>query len=162
MKKNGLIFGIILILVGAVLIALQMFPNLGDWVEWPMFIIAIGVIFLIASIVSGNGDLAIPGFINAGIGGILYYQNAVGDWDSWSYIWTLIPGFIGLGILASNLINRDPVERSGVTLTLLSAAAFAFFYLGERFQVGWDVLWPIALVVLGVLIVVRNLFRKKS
>lgn len=159
-KKNGLLFGIILILVGAALIVLQMYPALRQWVDWPMFVIGIGVVFLIASVVTGNGDLAIPGFINAGVGGILYYQNLTGDWNSWSYIWTLIPGFIGLGILVSNLINRDPVERSGVTLMILSAAAFALFYLGEHFNVGWEMLWPVALVVVGILIIVRNVFRR--
>ena len=162
MKKNRLVFGIILILVGAALIVLQLFPNLRALVEWPMFIVGIGLIFLVASVASGNGDLAIPGLINLGIGGILYYQNLTGDWNSWSYSWTLIPGFIGLGILLANLINREPVERSGVTLTLLSAAAFAIFYLSERYEIGQELIWPIALVLIGVLVIVRNVFRKKE
>jgi hypothetical protein len=45
-----------------------------------------------------NGRAGCPGSILAGIGGIFYYQNLTNDWESWAYIWALIPGFVGIGV----------------------------------------------------------------
>ena len=48
----------------------------------------------------------IPASIITGIGSVLYYQNATGDWASWSYLWTLIPGFVAFGLLLFGLLTR--------------------------------------------------------
>lgn len=157
MKRGSITIGIILILVGALLFVMQLYPGLS--ITWPMIILGIGILFLFASIVSGNGDLAIPGMINAGIGGILLYQNAANNWMSWSYLWTLIPAFIGLGILLANLINRTSMDRGGLSLLIISLAAFAAFFLAEKYNVSKDLLWPAAIILVGILVIVRNIGR---
>jgi hypothetical protein len=43
--------------------------------------------------------MAVAACIIGGIGGILYWQSYTGDWASWAYVWTLIPGFSGIGII---------------------------------------------------------------
>ena len=159
MKKGSIITGIILILIGAFLFVMQLYPALSNWITWPMIILGIGLLFLISSIVSGNGDLAIPGMINTGIGAILLYQNVTGDWGSWSYMWTLILAFIGLGILLSNLINRTSVDRGGLYLLIISLAAFAAFFFAEHYHIRKDLLWPAGIILVGVLVIVRNIGR---
>lgn len=159
MNKGSITIGILLILVGALLFVMQLFPALSIWVTWPMIILGIGVLFLITGVVGGNGDLAIPGMINTGIGGILLYQNMTGDWTSWSYMWTLIPAFIGLGILLSNLINHTSVDRSGLYLLVISLAAFTAFFLAEHYHIRRDLLWPAGIILVGMLVVVRNIGR---
>jgi len=160
MKKGSITFGIILILVGVILIAMQLYPPLSDWISWPMIILGIGLIFLVASLTSGNGDLAIPGFINGGIGSILLYQNITGDWESWSYMWSLILVFIGLGILVANLINKTRLDRSGFTLIVIGGLAFAIFFATENYNISSDLIWPAAIIVIGLLVVFRNIGRK--
>ena len=159
MKKGSIITGIILILIGAFLFVMQLYPALSNWITWPMIILGIGLLFLISSVVSGNGDLAIPGMINTGIGAILLYQNVTGDWGSWSYMWTLILAFIGLGILLSNLINRTSVDRGGLYLLIISLAAFTAFFLAEHYHIRKDLLWPAGIILVGVLVIVRNIGR---
>ncbi len=159
MKKGSIITGIILILIGAFLFVMQLYPALSNWITWPMIILGIGLLFLISSVVSGNGDLAIPGMINTGIGAILLYQNVTGDWGSWSYMWTLILAFIGLGILLSNLINRTSVDRGGLYLLIISLAAFAAFFFAEHYHIRKDLLWPAGIILVGVLVIVRNIGR---
>lgn len=162
MKKTALSIGILLILVGALLLAMQFVPVLQEWIQWPMILLAVGVIFLIVSLTSGNGDLAIPGMITGGLGGIFLYQSITNSYDTWSFTWTLVPGFVGLGILLANLINRTRLDRSGFTLLIISAFAFAAFYLVERYEtVTRDMLWPIALIFVGVLVLFNNITRRR-
>ena len=162
MKKGSIIVGIILILVGALLFVMQLYPSLSNWITWPMIILGIGVLFLISSVVSSNGDLAIPGMINTGIGAILFYQNMTGDWDSWSYVWALIPACVGMGILLSNVINHTSIDRSGIYLAIISLAAFAAFFLAERYHIGKDLLWPAVIILVGILVIVRNIGRGRQ
>ena len=159
MKRGSITIGILLILVGVLLIAIQLYPPLSDWVSWPMIVLGIGLIFMVASLTSGNGDLAIPGFINTGIGGILLYQNVTGNWDSWSYMWALILVFIGLGILCANIINKTRLDRSGFTLAILGGAAFTVLYMTEHYNISSDLIWPAAIILVGLLIIFRNFGR---
>ena len=159
MKKGSIFVGIILILVGALLFVMQLYPALSNWITWPMIILGIGLLFLISSVVSSNGDLAIPGMINTGIGAILLYQNVTGDWGSWSYMWTLILACVGLGILLSNVINHTSVDRGGISLLIISLAAFAVFFFAEHYHIRKDLLWPAGIILVGVLVIVRNIGR---
>ena len=64
--------------------------------SWPLIVVAVGAGLLVLGLLVGAPEMAIPAVIVGGIGGILYYQNLSGNWASWSYLWTLIPGFSGL------------------------------------------------------------------
>lgn len=162
MKRTALSVGILLILVGALLLAMQFVPALQEWIQWPIILVAVGVVFLIASVTSGNGDLAIPGVICGGIGSILLVQTITNDYDTWSFTWTLIPGFVGLGILLANLINRTMVDRSGFTLLLISAFLFAAFYVPTRVEaITSEMIWPIALIFVGVLVLFNNFTHRR-
>jgi hypothetical protein len=98
-------------------------------------VIAGGVVLLIGLLVGAPG-MAVPACIVAGIGGILYYQNATGDWGSWAYVWSLIPGFVGVGTILAGLLGQDFRQsvRSGLNLILISLIMFLFFAA---------VFWPI-------------------
>ncbi len=50
--------------------------------------------------------MIVPAAIVAGVGGLLYWQNATGNWASWAYSWALIPGFSRVGTLLSSLLER--------------------------------------------------------
>ncbi len=91
--------GGLVILLGILLLLDRIFPDTLHVFSWPLIILAVGAVFFASGLGSRAAGLVIPGTIIAGIGGILFWQNATGRWFSWAYVWTLIPGFVGLGLL---------------------------------------------------------------
>ncbi len=160
MKKGNLTGGLILILIGVWFLAVQFVPQLKAWAagQWSLIIIGIGVIFLLASILNNVPGLSIPAFIIGGIGGLLYYQNVTGDWGSWAYAWTLIPGFVGLGLLFFGLQTKDKGSQNAGFI-LLFISALLFFAFGSFLGASKEIIryWPILLIILGA-----NSMRKAS
>ncbi len=124
---------------------------------WPFFIIVPGLAFLYPALTGGRdaAPLAIPGAIITGTGAILLYQNITGHWDSWAYIWTLYPVFLGIGMI---LMGRRAGDRKadatgrgfvrwGLIAFLLLAAFFELFVL-NNLGLGRYLL-PLALILFG-------------
>ncbi len=160
-KQNSTVAGLIMILVGAVFLLISLSPNLAERLDisrqWPLLIILVGLFFLITALF-GASSLSIPGSVITGIGSILYYQNTTGNWASWVYIWTLIPGFVGIGLVLMGLLDkqRRKVMRAGSRLLLISAALFIVF--GASFS-GLGKLgefWPVLLIGSGMWMLFRN------
>ena len=142
----------------------EIWPELFQFWDWPFFIIGLGGVFILWAIVTKTGGLAVPGTILAGIGGILYYQSLTNDWASWSYIWGLIPGFVGIGVILSGIIDGNYKEAFTGGLTLLLISGVLFFAFGEFFGLYAEITryWPVLLVLLGVIALVRAVFSKKK
>ena len=165
--RSSLGIGILLVLVGGFFLAVQFLPNLGDWFwhifDWPVYIIGAGACLLVFGLVIGTPGMAVPACIVAGIGGILYYQNATGDWESWSYVWALIPGFSGVGGMLASLLGGGGKSgfRSSLTLVLISLVMFLVFgaFFGANPLGSY---WPLLLIALGVWMLIQPLFRKKA
>ena len=162
-RKNGVVLGIILIILGLLFLAKEIAPQYFQFWDWPFIIIGLGGVFLLWAILSGTGGLAVPGSVLAGIGGIFYYQNLTGDWESWAYIWALIPGFVGVGIIISGIIDRDYKEAFTGGLIMLLISGILFFAFGTAFGLPAEVstYWPALLILLGVVALVRALFSGK-
>jgi hypothetical protein len=165
--RSNLAAGVLLILVGGWFLALQIFPDISDWFwktfDWPFVIVGVGVCLLIFGLVAGAPGMAVPASVVSGIGGILAYQNATGNWESWSYVWSLIPGFVGIGVILAALLGdggRDGF-RSGVTLVFISAILFLIFssIMGANPLGAW---WPVLLIVFGLWLLLRPFFQKKQ
>jgi hypothetical protein len=169
-RRGSLTFGILLILIGGWFLAVQFIPSLGDWVtrffDWPFWIVGPGLLFLVAAIVSGVSGLAVPGAVISGVGLILYYQNYTGDWESWSYMWTLIIGAVGIGVFLMHVIDgnlRKAVTDGGNTI-ITSIVLFLIFgsifraifgqtpFLGDY--------WPILLIAAGLWTLIRPFLRR--
>ena len=153
MKKGNITGGLILILLGAWFLAVQFIPTLEAWAhgQWALSVIGVGVIFLLASVLTNTPGLSIPAFIVGGIGGLLYYQNVTGHWNTWAYAWTLIPGFVGLGLLFFSLQTRDKdTRKAGFIMVFLSMIMFAIFgsFLGAPKEI--IQYWPVLLVIAGI------------
>ncbi len=161
-RVSNLVGGLILILLGLLFLIPQFLPGWAPRVSWPWFVIGIGLLLLIIGLVTDTPGLAIPACIVGGIGGLLYWQELTGNWGSWTYTWTLIPGFVGVGIVLSGLLGgrSGRALREGGTLILISLVLFLVF--GAAFG-GLNVLgpyWPVLLIGLGILVLIRNLVRK--
>ena len=169
MRKQGrtqLALGVILILLGAWFIAQRTFPEVAALAErfsdWPFTVIGVGVLLLLLGLILGAPGLAVPAAIVSGIGGILYYQDLTGNWESWSYMWTLIPGFVGVGVLLQGLLGENTRHnlQHGLNLMVVSAVLFLVF---SAFLGGWDLLGnfgpAILLILLGLWVLGSGLYR---
>jgi hypothetical protein len=164
-KRSSIIGGAILILIGAVLFAAQIvpdfMPDFWEIISWPWIIIGVGIFLLALGAATGEPGLAVPSVIVSGIGGILAYQWYTGTWESWSYLWALIPGFVGLGIILMKLMGGDASLKDGTTLLFISFMLLAIFgsFFGAIGLAGQY--WPVLLILLGVVLMIRTLFTKK-
>ena len=161
------IIGLILVLLGLWLLGRQFFPELDVWIHfefaWPVLVIGVGVFLLLLGLLSGAPGMAVPATIVGGIGLMLYWQNATGNWTSWVYTWTLIPGFIGLGILLSGLLGGHLRQSlsGGLFMVVLSLVLFTFFgsLLGGANILG--PYWPVLLILLGLWMLARMQLRTR-
>ena len=168
MKQNrtNLFLGVLLILIGAWLVITRQVPAVQDWMEnnftWPMWTIGAGLLVLLIGLITGAPSMAVPASIIAGIGGILFYQNATDDFGSWAYMWTLIPGFVGVGTILAGLLGENTRANlaRGVNLLITSAVLFLIFstFLGGLNLLG-EYGAAIILIVLGLYVLARGFFR---
>ena len=168
MKQNrtNLALGLILLIVGGWLLATRQVPALQAWMEnnftWPMWTIGAGLIVFLIGLITGAPGMAVPASIIAGIGGILYYQDRMGDFASWSYMWTLIPGFVGVGSILAGLLGEHTRRNLGHGLRLIVASA-ALFLIFATFLGGLSILGdyglPVILILLGLYVLARGFMR---
>jgi hypothetical protein len=162
-NKGAIIVGIVIIAVGALLLARPYLPYQLDIFQGNFVLIVLGAIFLLLALFSGRNGLAVPGSILAGIGVILYVQELPGNMLNWSYAWTLIPGFVGVGVLLSGLLDRSQPHFDSGGLVLLAISVAGFLMFGGALGLGWDAAqyWPVLLIVAGVAVLFSALFKRK-
>ncbi|WP_420631483.1 LiaI-LiaF-like domain-containing protein [Candidatus Leptofilum sp.] len=166
-KQSSIIIGTILIVVGVLFLLAQLFPgiapNFDMSQQWPLIVVAVGVLLLLSALF-GTPELAIPGSIVTGIGSILYVQNLTNAWSSWSYVWALIPGFVGIGLLVAGTLGHERRRswREGSRLILISSVLFIIF--GAFFTGFGDIgrYWPLLLIGLGLWQLLPRRATKKS
>ncbi|MGC9399248.1 MAG: hypothetical protein ACP5HM_08930 [Anaerolineae bacterium] len=167
-QRSNLAIGLLFVLVGLFFLVAQFWPELHlwtAWLDWPIYGVGLGVFLLLFGLLVGEAGMAVPACVVMGISGILYWQNLSGDWASWSYLWTLIPGFVSLGEVLSGLLGprvrrREKVKSGAQTLLFSVVLFFVFGSFFGAFHLG--PYWPILLIVLGVLLLLRALFRGRQ
>src|SRR5574338_685199 len=168
-NRTNLFLGILLILIGAWLVVTRQVPAVQNWLDenfaWPMWTIGAGLLVFLIGLLTGAPGMAVPAAIIAGIGGILYYQNATGNFGSWSYMWTLIPGFVGVGTILAGLLGEHTRRNisHGLNLVVISTVLFLVFatFFGGLSILG-DYGAAVILILLGVYILIRGLLRSGS
>ncbi|MEA5078486.1 MAG: hypothetical protein VB013_07935 [Anaerolineaceae bacterium] len=165
-QRTSLSFGIILVVLGAIFIAANLIPSfrviLNQANTWPMIIELVAAGLLVLGLMLGVPDMAVPATIVAGIGGILWWQNSTGNWASWAYMWALIPGFVGVGMLLAKVLGgRDRYSITSALSTI--GSSLVMFVIFGAFFGGFSWMgpyWPLMLIVAGVLIGLNTLVKK--
>lgn len=166
-RRSSIVGGIVLILAGLFFLTVQFFPGLLSWLDigrqWPLLIVGIGGLFLLSALL-GTPPLAIPGTIVTGTGLILFYQNNSGDWSSWSFIWSLYPIFVGLGIFLMYVLQGNGRQgwQEGGPPALVGAILFLVFWGSFR---GFSLLgqfWPILIILIGLWLLWQNRGGKRK
>jgi len=165
-NRSQLALGLILILLGGWFIAQRQIPALNalalPYLSWPLNVVSAGVLIFLIGLLVGAPGMAVPAAVVAGIGGILYYQKMTSDMTSWSYLWALIPGFVGAGELVSGLLSRsNHKSRSGVNLMITSAVLLVVFAaIFGRLSILGPYGPAVLLILLGVWVLARGLWKK--
>ena len=169
-RPAGLVAGIILIVVGALFLALRLGRvELGPD-AWPLWLIVPGLAMLVGSLFipsRGGLGLAVPGAVIAVIGVILWVQSAYGLYATWAYAWALVaPTAPGIAMLAYGAVHRDgDLLRDGLGATVTGLGLFVGFGIffegvvgisGHRIE-NLDRVLPYAAIGLGLLLVVLAL-----
>jgi len=162
-QRSDLALGVILILVGAFAILERFVPAFSilrqTYFAWPVIVIGFGCLIFLVGLITANWEMFPPAMVFTGVGGILYWQNATGRWESWSYIWALIPGFVGAGVFLQGFLAGEGTRmREGLKTILLSIVLFAIFgsFLGPLQEMGY--VWPAVLICVGLYVFARSLF----
>jgi hypothetical protein len=171
-RRGSVVFGIVLIVLGA-LFFVDRVTNLDiARFGWPLFVIVPGVLLLVTGLSmpgSEGSGLAVGGSITTIVGVILAVQNATDLWATWAYAWALVgPGGAGLGMAIHGLVHgrrdelTDGARMIGIALALF--AGFGLFFegliglSGEAFLRDTDVL-PVLFIGAGVVVLGWGLLR---
>lgn len=165
-SRSQLVLGIILVLLGAWIILGKAVPSLTDLAdrifEWPFTLMWVGALILVIGMLTGSPGMAVPAAIVAGIGGIFYYNDTYATQAAWSYMWTLIPGFIGVGSIIAGLLGDNPRQnlKNGLNSLVISAVLFLIFasLFGGLTLLG-NYGPAILLIALGVWLLGRSLWK---
>jgi hypothetical protein len=167
-RDLGAALGALLISLGVLFLAGQLFHvELGHW-GWPFFIIVPGSVVLALGIAVNDQTsrpLILVGSVTTATGMLLFYQNATDHYASWAYAWALIaPTAFGAGELIYGLLKDHPQAVTAGT-RLITIGLIIFFVGAIFFELvigiggfglnGW--VWPVVLICLGAFLVLSNL-----
>jgi hypothetical protein len=159
-KQGSVLLGVLFIVAGLFFLAAEFWPGLAELVNfvrlWPLILLGLGVLFLLQAVVNEPGT-AVPGVILTTIGSILLYQNITGHWGFWQ-LWLLIPGAVGVGILLYSLLDHKLKETWPAVLILIGVSTVLFLIFTGGMWLNW--LWPLALIVAGFALLLKNLRHK--
>lgn len=167
-KRGSILIGSLLVLAGVLMLGQVIWPEAFKlaWgrITWPWIIIGVGAMFLIGSLLESAYGMAIPGTIITTIGGILLYQNQTGNWESWAYVWALIPSSVGLGMLIMGFLGKLPASaRVGLWLLIGNLLLFLIFWsFFSRETMTLVRYWPVALIALGGFLLIQTFFHPEN
>ncbi len=171
-SRANLALGVILIAFGVfTLVSMMLGINVISRL-WPLFVILPGLAFFAGMMIGGKhmGGLAIPGSIITVTGLILLYQSLFNHYESWAYMWTLImPTATGIGMIIHGTWGELPnLAAKGwklVRLGMILFVAMGFFFeviIGLSGSPVMKIAWPVMLIALGGLLLLRIRKREKS
>ncbi|HEX6139899.1 MAG TPA: hypothetical protein VF013_05455, partial [Candidatus Limnocylindria bacterium] len=143
--------GLVLLIIGIVILAgewlrtlladLGLSPELWAW--WPGVLVVLSLFFLAPAVFGRQhrrlrAGMVIPGAVLAAVGGALLYTSLTDRWGAWSYLWSIFPFSLGLGMYAAGWIADAPAFKwigSGVAAGgVVAYVAFATAFGGEAFR----------------------------
>jgi len=170
-NRTQLVLGVILILIAGWLIATRADPRLAQLIRPARLrYLALlghpdrGRLLVLGLLVGAPGMPSRPAFRRHRRHPVLPERHR--ELGLWAYMWTLIPGFAGVGSLLAGLLGDDTRSslRHGLNSVVVSVILFAIFrsFFGAWAIFGvYSAYLPIALLVLaGIWLIVRASLRR--
>jgi hypothetical protein len=170
-----LLVGLMLLLVGVLVLASDW---IRDWIDglgisgdvlawWPLLVVLLSFFFLVPALFGRQNrrlraGMVIPGSLLAGVGGALLYTSLNDRWPAWSYLWTVMPFSIGIGMYAAGWIADAPAFKwigSGIAAGgVVAYLAFATAFGGEAFRL----VGALGIIALGLALTIGGLAERLS
>ena len=173
-RDSNLTIAAVLILVGVVALVAQVARIPLKHYMWPFSVLVPGVLLVVLGLGLKNKaseGLTVLGSMVTGVGLVLFLQNLTGLWASWAYAWTLVaPGAVGLGQVIYGSVKDQPAKaregwgamRAALWMFVIGFVFFELVLGISGFGLGREY-WPVAIIVLGVALLVRNMvFRQRD
>ena len=171
------LLGAIVIVVGFVAFAFEQFSvDVASWLGgsgWTLFVIVPGLILLGAAFVLDEGParaVTIAGAVVTTVGMLLLYQDQTAHYESWAYVWSLIPGAAGVALIINGWrFDQPDLVTVGTRMVAVFGAIFVaglwffetIFQTNEPpFALGDN--WPIVAILGGGVLLVAGLLRGSS
>ena len=177
-KKSRMInwqlyLGFVLVLIGGLFLADQLFETQLMATFWPVLVILFGLTIFVGMLVAGKkgAGLAIPGSVMTTLGVLFFIQNSFDLWVTWAYAWALLISATGLGLLIMNGYHKQPRLRQvagliigiGLTTFVVFGVLFELIFNMAGTETNSGVFLGAGLVLLGVFVVFsRALFHRKK
>jgi len=157
-RSLSLIFGLALVVIGAISLLGNILLAIQAWRLWPLTVIIAGIALCIPGFFGlkqrGFGSFFIPGIPVLTTGGILLFASLFDNWGVWELAWPLEVLGVAVGFALAAIFMRVTGLAIPAMIIGLNGLALAFCNLTGLWG-SWAILWPIEplAVGLGLLIV---------
>jgi hypothetical protein len=167
-RSSSVVIGLMLIVLGLAFFAATQGAFGLDWGNiWPLFPIVVGIGLLVAAFVADNANsragLVVPGTIALLLGSFfLATTTGILSWSDQGTLWPIYPLIVGVSLLAAYAVSgfRQPgylipgliVSMVGLVFLGVVLTGTAYDYIGK--------IWPIFVIIAGVLILVLPRSRR--
>ncbi len=156
-ERRNTIIAVVLIAAGAIFLIGEIFDFRIGSGSWPVFILGAGLALLYSAFTGSRAKAgpAAVGAVLTTLALIFFFQIGTGNWESWAYIWALLPLSAGVAQIAAGNRNEDEGlvatgRNTARIFGIVFLAGLAFFELIIFDRGGFGgYLLPIALIVIG-------------
>jgi hypothetical protein len=156
-ERRNTIIAVILIAAGAIFLIGEIFNFRIGSGSWPVFILGAGLALLYSAFTGSRAKAgpAAVGAVLTTLALIFFFQIGTGNWETWAYIWALLPLSAGVAQIAAGTRNDDEgLVATGRNTARIFGIVFlvglAFFELIIFDRGGFGgYLLPIALIIIG-------------
>lgn len=161
MRKENLIWGLLLILIGGIFFVDNIFDiNLFSMKNlWPVFVLGLGLIFEISYFIyRNNAGVLVPGGILTTLGVLFFFETFTG-WSLSEYTWPVYPLSVAAGLFQLYLFG---CREKGLLipvfiLTAVSGFAFAIMLYGNLLSwLNFNIVIGAAIMLAGLGILVKG------
>jgi hypothetical protein len=168
-RRSGLFWGILMVVVGALILGSQLFDLGGFWNAFSLYLLPVlGLIFIGWGIVSREAGYFIPGGILSGLGvGVLLtggpFAVTAGDTGGGAFMLSFALGFVSITVLTA-IFTKEIQWWALIPGAIMGLVGLTVIYGGifEQTLVLLGQLWPIALIVGGIYLIYKVSRREKQ
>jgi len=164
-RSLSLIFGLALIVIGAVSLLGNTLLAMQAWRLWPLTVIIAGIALTLPGFFGlkrrGFGSFFIPGIPLLTTGGILLFASLFDRWSVWSVAWPLEVLGLAVGFAMAALFMRVAGLAIPAMIIGVNGLMLAFCNLTGLWG-SWAILWPIEPLSIGLGLLILGVINRSS